>query len=249
LERKIIGSVFIFIDQDEATPYYVYLNESPEATPEFLVYTDPEFPVSSTPTLPNSVYFSNYGEIVQEETDSSILRFVDTSSRIDIRSFRGAFANSLGGIESVTYSLNVYESDSKEGPWLLSTTTSSMSIGTFLLARDAKRYAKFEVVLETEVSDLNVLDFSLLIEVAISDPNSPVLSRAAKNVLKRFPSWMKIYSDSEDQEDEFTYAPKSTGGKLIQSVLGDNLDYFEGQVDIYNINRFNCILSIIYKDD
>jgi hypothetical protein len=238
LEPKIIGSVFIFIDQDESTPYYVYLNESPEATPEFLVYTDPGFPVSATPTLSNSVYFSNYGEILQEETDPSILRFVDTSSKIDIRSFRGAFANSLNGIESITYTLNVYESDSPQGPWLLSTTTSSMSVGTFLLARDAKRYAKFEVVIDTEVKDLSVLDFSLLIEVAIADPNSPVLSRAAKNVLKRFPSWMKIHSDSEDQEDENTYVPKSTGGKLIQSVLSDNLDYFEGQVDIYNINRF-----------
>lgn len=166
------------------------------------------------------------------------MRFVDTTSRVDVKSFRGAFSSSLGGIETITYSLNVYESDSKDGPWLLSTTTSSMAIGTFILAKDAKRYAKFEVVIETELSNISALDFSLLIEVAISDPTSPVLSRAAKNVLKKFPSWTKVYSDSEDQDDENVYVPDSTGAKFTQAVLSDNLDYFEGQIDIYNINRF-----------
>ena len=40
------------------------------------------------------------------------LRFVDTSSRIDIRTFKGAFSSSLNSIENITFTLNIYESDS-----------------------------------------------------------------------------------------------------------------------------------------
>lgn len=217
---------------------WVYLNESPDATPEFLVYTDLDFNDQATPSLSNSVLVTNYGEIVQEEASPSILRFVDLSSRIDIRSFKGAFTSSLGGIENITFSLNVYESDSLDGPWLLSTTTSSLALGSLLLARNAKRYAKFEVVVDSELTDLSVLNFALLVEIAISEPNSPVLSRSAKNVLKKFPSWTKIYQDAEEQENENLYIPQSIGGKLVQSILNDNLDLLETQIDLHNVNRF-----------
>ena len=111
------GDIFIYIDSTEyASPSYLYLNESPEASPTFLVYTDPNFENYSlaTPTVENSVYQTNYGEIVADAATPDILRFVDTSSRVDIRSFRGAFTNNYGGLEQVYYSLNVYESDSLE---------------------------------------------------------------------------------------------------------------------------------------
>lgn len=233
------GSIYIILNSSEySTPVFVYLNESPDATPEFLVYTDPDFDEQATPTLEDAVFMTNYGEIISDPATPSYLRFVDTSSRIDIRSFRGAFVNSLGGLETVNFSLNVYESDQPSGPWLLSTTTSSMSSGTLMLARDSKRYARFEVVLETEVVDTESLAFSLLIEVAIAEPNSPVLSSAAKNVLKKFPSWTKVYSDSVDQEQEDLFVPNSVGGKFIQSVLNDSLDHFDSQIDNYNLNRF-----------
>jgi hypothetical protein len=233
------GSIYIILDSDEyATPVFVYLNEAPEATPEFLIYTDPTFDYQATPTLDGAVFMTNYGEIIEDPATPSYLRFVDTSSRIDVRSFRGAFVNGLGGLESVTFSLNVYESDNPSGPWLLSTTTSSMSSGTLMLARDAKRYAKFEVIIETEVTDLESLAFSLLIEIAISDPISPVLSSAAKNILKKFPSWTKVHGDSVDQEQEDLFIPNSVGGKFIQSILNDSLDHFDSQVDGYNLNRF-----------
>lgn len=216
----------------------MYLNESPDATPEFLVYTDPNFEDQATPTLSNSVFVTNLGEVVQEEATPSVLRFVDLTSRIDIRSFRGAFTNSLNGLEQVNFSLNIYESDSRNGPWLFSTTTSSMAIGSLLLARNAKRYAKFEVVIDTELTNLSVLNFALLVEISIAEPNSPVLSRAAKNVLKKFPSWTEINRDSEDRDDELIFSPQSVGGKLVQSILNDNLDYFESQIDSHNINKF-----------
>jgi len=111
-------------------------------------------------------------------------------------------------------------------------------LGSILLARGAKRYAKFEVVIETEVTDLSILDFVLLIEIAIADPISPVLSNSSKNILKKFPSWTKLYSDAEDQVNQNQFIPESTGGKFINSVLMDNLDSFDTQVDIHNINRF-----------
>lgn len=111
------GDVFFYINSTGyASPSYLYLNDSPEASPTFLVYTDPNFAnyTLATPTVENSVYQTNYGEIVSDAATPDLLRFVDTSSRIDIRSFKGAFTNTYGGIEQVNYSLNVYESDSLE---------------------------------------------------------------------------------------------------------------------------------------
>jgi hypothetical protein len=111
-------------------------------------------------------------------------------------------------------------------------------LGTLLLAKDAKRYAKFEIVIDTQVTDVNVLDFVLIVEIAISEPITPVLSRSAKNILRKFPSWMEMYTDSEDQVNQDNYVPKSVGGKFINAVVSENLDYFDTQVDIHNINRF-----------
>lgn len=111
------GDIFIYIDNElNASPTYLYLNDSTDASPTFLTFTDPNFSIYdvATPTVTNSVYMTNYGEVVYEPATPDLLRFVDTSSRIDIRSFKGAFTNNFGGIEQVNFSLNVYESDSAE---------------------------------------------------------------------------------------------------------------------------------------
>lgn len=42
-----------------------------------------------------------------------LYRFIDTTSRIDIRTFKGAFSSSLNSLESITFDLNIYESDSQ----------------------------------------------------------------------------------------------------------------------------------------
>jgi len=44
---------------------------------------------------------------------SELNRFVDTSSRIDIRTFKGAFSTNLNSVESITFDLKIYESDSE----------------------------------------------------------------------------------------------------------------------------------------
>lgn len=126
----------------------------------------------------------------------------------------------------------------KIGPWLLSTTTTSSAVGSILLSKDVKRYAKFEVTVNTELTDLSVLSFVLIVEVAISDPAVPVLSRSAKNVLKRFPSWMSMYSDSNDQATPSVYIPTSVGGKFINAILGETLDDFDREIDLHRVNSY-----------
>lgn len=48
-----------------------------------------------------------------DSQEDYLYRFIDTSSRIDIRTFKGAFSSSLNSIESITFDLNIYESDSE----------------------------------------------------------------------------------------------------------------------------------------
>lgn|GEM_PF-2996334 len=94
------------------------------------------------------------------------------------------------------------------------------------------------MTIDTEVEDINVLNFLLLIEIAISDSTSPVLSRAVKNILKRFPSWMSMTEDSVDQATPNLFEPKSTAGKFLNAVVGETLDNFDREIDIYRINSF-----------
>lgn len=106
------------------------------------------------------------------------------------------------------------------------------------MAKNAKRYAKFEVEINTELIDLSVLSFILLIEVAIADPITPVLSQASKNILKKFPSWMSLYKDSSDQATPSLYVPKTNAGKFINAIVGQNLDNFDRELDLLKINSF-----------
>lgn len=47
-----------------------------------------------------------------DSEEDYLYRFIDTSSRIDIRTFKGAFSSSLNSLESITFDLKIYESDS-----------------------------------------------------------------------------------------------------------------------------------------
>lgn len=107
-----------------------------------------------------------------------------------------------------------------------------------LLLKNTKRYAKFEIKIDTEVLDLSVLSFILIIEVAIADPVNPVISQSVKNILKRFPSWMVLYSDAVNQATPNLYVPKTTAGKFINAIVGEHLDKFDRELDILNINSF-----------
>jgi hypothetical protein len=107
------GDAFIYIDSTQFTsPNFIF--ETSGSTANYLLYTDTNFDILSTPSFLQTVYRTDYGEVVQDLATPSLLRLVDTSSRVDIRSFRGAFSNILGGIENITFNINVYESDSME---------------------------------------------------------------------------------------------------------------------------------------
>ena len=124
------------------------------------------------------------------------------------------------------------------GPWLLSAVADSSATGSILLSKDVKRYTKFVVTIDSELSNLNVLNFLLLVEVAISEPNSPVLTTATKNILKRFPSWMSMYKDTLDQSTPNLYVPESTSAKVINSIIGENLDLFSREIDSFRLNSY-----------
>lgn len=77
-----------------------------------------------------------------------------------------------------------------------------------------------------------------MIEIAISDPINPVLTRSTKNILKKFPSWMLLYKDSMDQATPDLYIPQTTAGKFVNSIIGENLDNFDKELDLLKINSF-----------
>ena len=42
---------------------------------------------------PNAIYVTNYGEVIYESASPDIIRFIDTTSRVDIISYKHAFTN------------------------------------------------------------------------------------------------------------------------------------------------------------
>lgn len=120
----------------------------------------------------------------------------------------------------------------------MSTTAESSAIASILLVKNSKRYGKFEVVLNTELTDLSGLSFVLLVEIAIGNPISPVLFQSSKNILKKFPSWMALTNDSLDQATPDLYVPKTVAGKFINALAGENLDEFDRELDLLRINSF-----------
>ncbi len=56
--------------------------------------SSPSYTGSPAPAFDtNAVYVTNYGEIVYESATPDLLRFIDTTSRIDIVSYKHAFTN------------------------------------------------------------------------------------------------------------------------------------------------------------
>ena len=119
--------------------------------------------------------------VLQGAQTAEVFRFVDTSSQIDIISYKGAFTN-INAKDAPSFTIKVYEGDTSEGPWMLSSISSD--VGTLFIS-DAKRYSRFEVEIESELepSDVENFGFVLLVQVSIAHPIPPVLSKSAKNIL------------------------------------------------------------------
>lgn len=115
----------------------------------------------------------------------------------------------------------------------------SSEVGTLFIQR-AKRYAKFELEItsQLEPQDVENYGFVLLVELAIANPISPVLSKTSKKILSRFPSWTKLFEDSLDAATPEIQTPSTTGGSFINALVNDFPDNFEKQVNLFELDRF-----------
>jgi hypothetical protein len=188
----------------------------------------------STPIDPLASYVTNYGEVVRDEASPALLRFVDTSSKVDIISFKHKFT-SVPGDQQPTFTFQIYESDKVNGPWLKSTL--NIDSNSIFLS-NSKPYIKIELTIFSDVEDLSALGLLLYVNVAIHDTTTPVISDSARNILRKFPTWMDIYDDSIEHATPELATPTTIGGKFVNSLVGHYLDDFNTQLDVSNINSF-----------
>jgi hypothetical protein len=81
------------------------------------------------------------------------------------------------------------------------------------------------------------VDFVLLVEVQIADPTPENTRFSTRDILKKFPSWTKIYEDSIEGSTPRFDVPQSVGGKLINAAVGDDLEKVEDIIDYFNLNK------------
>lgn len=188
----------------------------------------------STPLSSNAVYVTDIGEIVYDQSTPSLLRFIDTTSKTDILAYRHAFTN-LPGLETPTFNIQIYESDFEDGPWLKSTLSSDSNI---IFIRDSKPWIKVELEIFAENLDLNNVGLLFYLEIGIHDPVPGVISEHTKNILKRFPTWTDLFSDSEDSATPSLKVPDSVGAKFLTSLTQESLDNFDNELNLYDINNY-----------
>ena len=196
--------------------------------------TSPSTSYGYTPINANAIYTTDVGEVIYEEATPNIQRFIDTSSRIDILSYRHIFTNIPGTILP-TFNLQMHESDSADGPWLKSILSGDSNA---IFIRNAKPYIKVELEVYADEININELGLVFYLEIGIYNPISPVISNSVRNILKRFPSWTALFEDSIADATPSLATPESTGGLLLNALVGENLDYISGQIDLYGINAY-----------
>ena len=153
---------------------------------------------------------------------------------MDIISFKHKFT-SVPGDQQPTFTLQIYESDKSNGPWLKSTL--NINSNSIFLS-NSKPYIKLELTIFSDVEDVSALGLLLYVNVAIHDPVTPVISDSARNILRKFPTWMDMYDDSVEQATPELSTPITVGGKFINSLVGHYLDDFSTQLDVSNINSY-----------
>lgn len=97
---------------------------------------------------------------------------------------------------------------------------------TVLFLTDIERYIKFEVIFDFE-SSLDEVNYLLLVQVQIDEIANPIITDHARNVLSRFPSWTKMYSDSLEKATPNLALPDTVAGKFVNALLGEDLDQAE----------------------
>jgi hypothetical protein len=198
----------------------------------------------STPYFTNSVYVTDYGEVVYDSATPSLLRYVDLSSRIDVIAYRHSFTNYLSD-SPPNFSIDFYESDTGEitsgypidqdPQWMRSLASSE--IGTVFIQR-SKPYLVVRLDIDPAGSDISSLGLIFYLEVAIHDSSIPILSSSVKSILERFPSWTAIFRDSLNSSTPTLDTPKSVGGRFINSLLQNYLDKINREILLQDINSY-----------
>jgi hypothetical protein len=190
--------------------------------------------IHATPYSSNVTHKTNVGEIIYEPATPTLKRFVDTTSRIDILTYRHTFTN-LPGVIVPTFNITFYEADSSAGPWLRSSVSSDSNI---VFIKNAKPFVKIELEIFTEDVDLSAIGLLFYLEIGIYNPVSPVISSSVRNILKRFPSWTSIFEDSVDPATPSLAIPESVGGKFMTAILQESLDNFQSDVELNSIDSY-----------
>lgn len=186
---------------------------------------------------------SPYWVLKPDLSSQPVYRFVDTTSRIDLVSYKSSFLNNPSS-QPIEYTLQVYESDDildSATPFWIPNEVSGET--EYLFIQRCKRFIKIEVEFFTELESTYfegstpTIDFLLLVEVQIADPTPENTRFSTRDILKKFPSWTKIYEDSLEGSTPRFDIPQSTGGKLINSLVGDDLDKVEDLIDFFNLNK------------
>jgi hypothetical protein len=197
--------------------------------------TSPNFDgENATPFSPNSIYVTDAGEVVYDSATPTILRFLDTSSKIDLVNYRYVFTN-LPGEHTPGFSIQFYESDYSTGPWMK--TIYGGDSGT-ILSSGVKPYIRIELTLDDQGIDLGSVGLVFYLEVAIHDTVPKNISKSAREILDRFPSWTKLYEDSRYGATPALDVPESIGGKMINALSGMHLDDLERRIDLTSINSY-----------
>ena len=188
----------------------------------------------STPLSSNAVYVTNAGEIVYEPSTPDLIRFLDTSSRIDILAYKHAFTN-LSGFETPSFNLQMHESDTEDGPWLKSSLSFDSNI---IFITNSKPWVKIELEILTDNVDTSTLGLLFYLEIGIHEPTSPVASTSARNILRRFPTWTKLFEDSVQPATPSLATPQSTGGKFLTALVQESIDSIVSEIDLRDINAY-----------
>lgn len=188
----------------------------------------------ATPVSDTAVYVTDIGEVVYDVATPDLLRFIDTTAKVDILNYKYTFTNISGTIVP-NMTLTVYESDESSGPWLRSSVSQDSGI---IYISNAKPYVKFECVIDADILDLNTVGMLMYVEIGIHDPIPKTISDSVRNVAKRFPSWTAIFEDSMDPATPSLAIPESTGGKFLTALLQENLEKFNSLVEVNDINSY-----------
>lgn len=217
--HKVTNYGEIVKDQDWS-PHYVYIYDEQDG--KFFIFNldDPE----------NTI-------LNPDRTLLHYNRFIDTSSSLDIVGYKHSFTN-LPGSENPSFSVKIFSSQSpnaQESEWQQIAFVQSEN--NILFLNNVKRYIKFEITFNSS-SSLSLANFLFLVQVNISDISVPVITDHARNVLSKFPSWTKIYSDSLEKATPSVALPESNAGKIVNALLGEDLDNVDRLISDIDFNSY-----------